>query len=164
VTDRERAAELYRQYGPAAYRRCLRLLKDREAARDATQEVFVKLVRDIARLDDPSIVLPWIYRVATNHCLNQLRNKSRRGEEELDGFDVASSSESDGAARFPDRHLASTVLSKFDEGTQAVAVGVLVDGMGHEELASALGISRKTVERRLTKFLEGARKLLGDER
>jgi RNA polymerase sigma-70 factor, ECF subfamily len=162
VTDRERAAELYRQYGPAVYRRCLRLLKDREAARDATQEVFVKLVRDIARLDDPSIVLPWIYRVATNHCLNQLRNKTRRGEEELDGFDVAASS--DGAASFPDKHLASTVLAQFDEGTQAVAVGVLIDGMGHEELASALGVSRKTVERRLTKFLEGARKLLGDDR
>ncbi|BDG03391.1 RNA polymerase sigma factor [Anaeromyxobacter oryzae] len=158
MTDRERAAELYRQYGPAVYRRCLRLLKDREAARDATQEVFVKLVRDIARLDDPGIVLPWIYRVATNHCLNQLRNKVRRGEEALDGFEVSSS---DGASSFPDRHLASTVLSRFDERTQAVAVGVLVDGMAHEEVADALGVSRKTVERRLTKFLEGARKLLG---
>jgi RNA polymerase sigma-70 factor, ECF subfamily len=160
VTDRERAAELYRQYGPAVYRRCLRLLKDREAARDATQEVFVKLIRDMARFDDPAIVLPWIYRVATNHCLNQLRNKARRGEEALDGFDVQGSGEG-GAATYPDRQLASSVLSRFDERTQAVAVGVLVDGMGHEELASALGISRKTVERRLAKFLEDARKLVG---
>ncbi len=162
VPDRERAAELYRTYGPAVYRRCLKLLRDREAAKDATQEVFVKLVRDIAKLDDPKIVLPWIYRVATNHCLNVLRDRGRRGEEALGELEI-----SDGPAEstFPDRHLASTVLSHFDEGTRAVAIGVLVDGMGHEELAGALGISRKTVERRLARFLERARKLVtGDGR
>lgn len=158
--SRARAADLYRTYGPAVYRRCLRLLKDKEAARDATQEVFVKLVRDIAKVDDPGIVLPWIYRVATNHCLNVLRDRSRRGEVLLD-LDVAGAVE----PSFPDRHLAGKILSHFDEGTRAVAVGVLVDGMGHEELAGALGISRKTVERRLARFLERARKLVsGDDR
>jgi RNA polymerase sigma-70 factor, ECF subfamily len=157
---RERAAELYRTYGPAVYRRCLKLLRDREAARDATQEVFVKLVRDIAKLDDPAIVLPWCYRVATNHCLNVIRNRGRRGEEELDLQVTDAAAETP----FPDRHLVATILSHFDEGTRAVAVGVLVDGMGHEELANALGVSRKTVERRLAKFLERARKLVaGDE-
>ena len=156
---RAKAAELYRTYGPAVYRRCLKLLRDREAARDATQEVFVKLVRDIAKLDDPAIVLPWLYRVATNHCLNLIRDRGRRGEAplELDVADAASE------APFPDRHLAGTILSRFDEGTRAVAVGVLVDGMGHEELAGALGISRKTVERRLARFLERARKLVSED-
>lgn len=153
---REKAAELYRTYGPAVYRRCLKLLRDREAASDATQEVFVKLVRDIATLNDPAIVLPWLYRVATNHCLNVLRSRSRRGEKPLD-FEVADDVYE---APFPDRHLAGTILSQFDEGTRAVAVGVLVDGMGHEELACALGISRKTVERRLARFLERTRKLV----
>jgi RNA polymerase sigma-70 factor, ECF subfamily len=160
VTDRERAAALYRQYGPAVYRRCLRLLKDREAAQDATQEVFVKLVRDIAKVDDPAIVLPWIYRVATNYCLNALRNRSRRGEDSLDGFEIAGNTSVDS---FTNRHLAGAILARFDEGTQAVAVGVLVDGMGHEELAGALGISRKTVERRLARFLEAAKKFVGGE-
>lgn len=161
VPGRQTASELYRALGPAVYRRCLKLLRDREAARDATQEVFVRVVRDIAKLDDPAIVLPWIYRVATNHCLNVIRDRGRRGEASLD-LDLA-----DAAADspFPDRHLAGAVLSRFDEGTRAVAVGVLVDGMGHEELAGALGISRKTVERRLARFLERARRLVsGDER
>lgn len=156
----ERAAELYRTYGPAVYRRCLKLLRDREAARDATQEVFVKLVRDIAKLDDPAIVLPWIYRVATNHCLNVLRDRGRRGEQALGDLEVATGSS---PASYPDRHLAASILAHFDDGTRAVAVGVLVDGMGHEELAGALGISRKTVERRLARFLERARALVGEE-
>jgi RNA polymerase sigma-70 factor (ECF subfamily) len=162
VAGRATAAELYRTYGPAVYRRCLKLLRDREAARDATQEVFVKLVRDIAKLEDPAIVLPWIYRVATNHCLNALRDRGRRGEAPL-SLDVAAHAASSDGASFPDKHLAGAILSRFDEGTRAVAIGVLVDGMGHEELAGALGISRKTVERRLARFLSRARQLVAEE-
>src|SRR5512143_3873274 len=77
VDHREAAARLYREYGPAVYRRCLRLLRDRDAAQDATQEVFVKLVSNMGRLEGRGEVLPWIYRVATNHCLNLGRNTRR---------------------------------------------------------------------------------------
>jgi RNA polymerase sigma-70 factor (ECF subfamily) len=155
--DRERIASLYRELGPAVYRRCLRLLGDREAARDATQEVFVRLVRDMERLADRETALPWIYRVATNHCLNLLRDARRRRTEALDDrLELAPQA----APSFPDRHLARQVLSRFDPQTQAVAVGVLVDGMEHEELAGVLGISRRTVQRKLDRFLERARALV----
>jgi RNA polymerase sigma-70 factor (ECF subfamily) len=162
VPERERAAELYRTYGPAVYRRCLKLLRDKEAAKDATQEVFVKLVRDIRKLEEPGVALPWMYRVATNHCLNVLRDRGRHGEQELGDFELADGSP---GVSPTDRQLAGSILARFDEGTCAVAVGVLVDGMNHEELAGALGVSRKTVERRLSRFLERARALVsGDER
>jgi RNA polymerase sigma-70 factor, ECF subfamily len=158
--SRSRAAELYRQYGQVVYRRCLRLLKDPDAAQDATQEVFMKLVRDIEKLEGRETVLPWIYRVAMNHCLNLRRNSSRRGEDTADSeLEVA-----DGgpvpAAAYPDRALVQQVLSRFDEATQAVAVGVLVDGMEHEEIAEVLGVSRRTVARKLERFLENARKFI----
>ncbi len=154
---RSEIAELYRRYGPVVYRRCLRLLHDREAAKDATQEVFVKLVKDRERLMERDTVLPWIYRVATNHCLNLIRGTRRHGDElEAEALPLASSESTD----FPARHLARQLLARFDDGTQAVAIGILVDGMEHEELAQTLGISRKTVERRLGRFLEAARRLL----
>jgi RNA polymerase sigma-70 factor, ECF subfamily len=150
--------ELYKKFGPAVYRRCLGLLRDREAARDATQEVFGKLMRDADKLAQRDTVLPWIYRVATNYCLNLRRNAARRPEDEL----TADLPLHDSAPRdsVPDRQLAQRVLSRFDAETQAVAVGVLVDGMEHEEIASVLGISRRTVARKLDKFLENARKYL----
>jgi len=157
LPDRNRrAAELYKEFGPAVYRRCLRLLKDKEAARDATQEVFMKLVRDMSKLEDRATVLPWIYRVATNYCLNQRRNIHRRGEDYAEpDLEVASDTPVD---VYPDRALAQSVLSRFDAATQAVAVGVIVDGMEHEEVAAALGVSRRTVARKLDRFLENARK------
>lgn len=156
--QRGRAAELYRQYGPAVYRRCLRILRDPEAAKDATQEVFMRLVRDIYKLSDRATVLPWIYRVATNHCLNARRNAVRRGDDrEFPDLELAHGVSADA---FPDRALALQLLQRVDETTRSVAVGVLVDGMEHEEVAGALGISRRTVARKLERFLEAARRFV----
>ena len=159
MTDpRGRAAELYRQYGPTVYRRCLRILRDPEAAKDATQEVFMKLVRDMPKLEDRATVLPWIYRVATNYCLNHRRNASRRGDDAaVPDLEVADSTPTD---TLPSRAIAQQLLAQFDEATQTVAVGVLVDGMEHDEVAELLGISRRTVARKLERFLDTARAYL----
>lgn len=153
--DRDRIAEMYSAWGPAIYRRCLRLLRDQEAARDATQEVFRKAISSPGKLADPDVAFPFIYRVATNHCLNERRKAGRREETELLELDIPS-----GHPEFPQRRLVQRVLSRFDTRTQSIAVGVLVDGMEHEEVADALGISRKTVSRKLARFLEHARKYL----
>lgn len=154
---RSRVAELYRLHGPAIYRRCLRLLGDKHAAQDATQEVFGKVMRALEQSGEPADALPWIYRVALNHCLNERRNAGRRGTEPLPELEVhAAPDEVD----FPGRQLAQRVLARFDDETQAIAVGVLVDGLEHQELASALGISARTVSRKLTRFVENARKFL----
>lgn len=155
--DRKRVAELYQQHGPAIYRRCLRLLRDPDAAQDATQEVFGKLMRDLDRNPDLPDPLPWIFRVATNHCLNERRNAGRRRTEPLPELEIHASA---AEVPYPERQLAHHVLSRFDAETQAVAVGVLVDGMEHDELARTLGISSRTVSRKLTRFLGNARKYL----
>src|SRR5574342_628093 len=117
---RDEAARLYREHGAAVYRRCLRLPRDREAARDA----------------------------------------AHRGEDALEpALEVSPGAPPDGHPdRYPDRQLAQQVLSRFDGTTQAIAVGVFVDGMEREEVAEALGISRRTVTRKLERFLGNARK------
>jgi len=114
-------------------------------------------MRDAARLESRDTALPWIYRVATNHCLNFRRNAGRRGEEALPEIEMAAPETPDAV---PQRQLVQRVLSRFDSKTQAVAVGVFVDGMEHEEIAQALGISRRTVARKLERFVGNARKYL----
>ncbi len=162
VAHRERVVRLYREYGPVVYRRCLRLLHDRERARDATQEVFVKLLREERLSGDGDEVLPWIYRVATHHCLNLLRDAGRSAR--VDGVPPeAMEIAVRGEPSYTERYMVHEVLSRFDDTTQAVAVGVLVDGMEREEVAGALGISRRTVHRKLTRFLAAARRMIAGE-
>jgi RNA polymerase sigma-70 factor (ECF subfamily) len=155
--EQRRLAAHYERFGPAIYRRCLKLLRDPERARDATQDVFLKLTRDLGRLEGSESVLPWIYRTATHHCLNIIRDTARHSdkEAELPGWELVTQPAQEAMAS---QTLVARMLGRFDAETRAVAVGVLVDGMEHEEVAAALGISRRTVSRKLARFLVNARK------
>ncbi|MGQ0503788.1 MAG: RNA polymerase sigma factor [Myxococcaceae bacterium] len=152
----QRVLELYQQWGPVVYRRCLRLLRDPEWAKDATQDVFLQAARQLEKLEAAERVLPWLYRISTHRCLNLRRGARRREAHEL-VLEVREEAREHG---YDETQLGQQVLARFDATTQAVAVGVLVDGMKHEELAQVLQISSKTVSRKLQRFLVQARKYL----
>jgi RNA polymerase sigma-70 factor (ECF subfamily) len=155
----DQVSRLYREFGPVAYRRCLRLLGNREAAEDAVQEIFTRLLRDVDKLRDRETLVPWIYRVATNHCLNVRREAWQRARTPTpEAIELRAGD--DRADGYLEREITQRVLSRFDALTQSIAVGVLVDGMEQEEVARALGISRRTACRKLSLFLRRARKLL----
>ena len=82
------------------------------------------------------------------------------GKEPMPELEMAEQESAGGMDGVPDRQIAQQVLSRFDEKTQAIAVGVFVDGMEHEEVAQVLGISRRTVSRKLDRFVTNARKYL----
>jgi RNA polymerase sigma-70 factor (ECF subfamily) len=135
------------------YRCCARLLRDPEDAKDATQEVFIKLLKNVEALEQDEHAVSWVYRVATNHCLNVRRDGARA--KPLDPVvDVAGRPQ----PSYPDLHLARSILSRFDAQTRAIAVGVVVEEMDHEEIADSLGVSKRTVARKLKRFFECSRK------
>lgn len=154
----ERLAELYRRYGPTIYARCRRLLRDEVAAEDATQEVFLRVFRHIETAPSDQAALAWIYRISTNYCLNQIRDRSRQAEpvEELP--------EQAGEHPEPpmiDRDLALRLLQRAPENLRAPAVLYYVDGLEQAQVAEVLGISRRTVINRLGEFANRARKFVG---
>jgi RNA polymerase sigma-70 factor (ECF subfamily) len=156
-------AQLYRRLGPVVYRRCLRLLLDREAAQDATQEVFLKLLAHPEKLSDPEAAVAWIFEVSTNYCLNQRRDATRRSLRlalQTPGHTLEAPQDA-----LASRQLARQVLSAHDSQTQAIALEVFVGDRERLEVAEQLGISRKTVTRKLASFLaEARRRLAGVDR
>mgnify|MGYP001796784050 CR=1 FL=1 len=64
---------LYRQYGPLVLGRAVRLLGNQQAADDALQEVFVRVVRGYDAFRKDASPVTWLYRITTNYCLNVLR-------------------------------------------------------------------------------------------
>jgi RNA polymerase sigma-70 factor (ECF subfamily) len=153
---------LYRTYGPAIYARCRRLLGDDADAEDATQETFVRVHKHLARLPPGREALFWIHRVATNHCLNQLRDRrSRRDPAPVLSQSARATAISDGAEqRLCDRDLATQLIDEAQTKLRAVAWLYHVDGFEQEEVAQILGLSRRTVATRLDSFLKNARKFI----
>jgi RNA polymerase sigma-70 factor (ECF subfamily) len=151
----DRLVELYRAYGGAVYARCRRLLGDAQAAEDAAQETFLRVHRHLARAPDARQALRWIYRIATNYCLNELRNRRHRPQpvERLPEPDPLP----DGGDRLADRDLVRHIVEQVPEKLRAVAFLHHVDGLEQAEVAAVLGISRRTVVNRLAEFAARAR-------
>src|SRR5262245_20397423 len=152
--------DAYRRWGGQIYRRCLKLLGDGAAAEDATQEVFVRLMRHAGRLSAEGGYLPWIYRVATNYCLNALRDGARLEVREPAAFTQGEGEQENVVAQLGARELSAQLLRRFDEETRAIAVLSLVDGLGRDEVAEVMGVSRKTVGKKLARFVASSQRFL----
>jgi len=155
---KDRVAVLYKKFGPAIYTRCRRILKDAAAAEDATQEVFLRVGRSLDEAPGSPEALAWIYRIATNYCLNELRSRKRRARV------VTSLPEAtvghDGENAVANRELARRIIQRAPGRLAESAYLYHVDGMSHEEVASVLGHSRRTVINHIAEFGRRARKFL----
>jgi len=129
-------------------RRCRRLLRDEDQALDACQDVFVRLIEHRVRLDAryPSSLL---YRMATNVCLNKLRDSRRepltREEALLD--EIARAEEPGGASEA--RLALARLFGRHPESSRTIAVLHYVDGLTLEEVAAETEMSVSGVRKRL---------------
>ena len=154
-------AELYRRLGPVVYRRALKLLQNRDDAADATQLIFIKLLKNAQKLRErPESTVPYLIEVTTNHCFNQLRDSKRRAQL-LEGSGVFREEVSaDLEQKTGDRQLARQVLKSVGGQGAEIAARVLVAEQEHQTVAAQLGVSEKTVQRKLKRFIESAKRLL----
>src|SRR2546428_2247672 len=76
--SREAFNELMRRHEDRVYALAYRLTGNRQDAMDATQEVFLQLLRKLDRYDRKSAFSTWLYRVATNVCYDVLRRRKRQ--------------------------------------------------------------------------------------
>jgi RNA polymerase sigma-70 factor, ECF subfamily len=152
-------AEAYRHYAAAVWRRCLKIVRDEQVALDVTQEVFVRCLRNRGGLSPGRELLAWLYRVATNLCLNEIRNAKvrRTAARDVAAGAAEPAHQPEGASRQMTREL----LEGLDHRTQELAVYVYVDGMTHAEAAEVAGVSERTVRNCLTRFLAHGRALMG---
>lgn len=65
-------------YQGGIFRLCLRMLNDRSDAEDIVQETFIAAWRSLPKLSAPQSFVPWLYRTATNKCLDVIRRRQRR--------------------------------------------------------------------------------------
>lgn len=146
--------ELYERYGGAVYGRCLYLLKDRTRAEDAMQDVFARVLTHHATFREEASPLTWLMKIATHHCLNVLRSE-RAGWRRLFEREQQARPEGHGGQNVMElREMIRTLLSRFDEETQAAVVHYHVDEMTLEEVAKLLGRSVPTIRKRLEHFAE----------
>ncbi|HKY36638.1 MAG TPA: RNA polymerase sigma factor [Polyangiaceae bacterium] len=129
---------LYSLYGQTILVYCMRLLGDCASAEDATQEVFLRVRRHAGLKPAVDQMRPWLLRIATNHCLNELRKRRTRASTppQLAPLTVSN---------LEDTLAARDFLKRLPSRDRDIAWLTYVDGMLQQEVADTLGVSRRTV-------------------
>src|SRR5207249_1569619 len=109
------------------------------------------------RAPDSHEALRWVYRIATNYCLNELRDRQRRPDPRAE---VPEPPSENAELAYANRDLAARLVDRAAEKVRSVAWLHYVDGFDQQEVANVLGISRRTVVNRLSDFDRNAQKFL----
>jgi RNA polymerase sigma-70 factor (ECF subfamily) len=157
--ETEAFADLVERHQGTLLRLCERMLGDAEEARDAAQEVFLKAYRKAAGFQPRARVSTWLYRIATNHCLNRIRRRKvvrmisfgGASEEADPGLDPPDR-EPDALERLDARRRWRSTRQAIDAlpvNQRAVVVLAKFEGLSYRRIARVLGITVGAVESRL---------------
>jgi RNA polymerase sigma-70 factor (ECF subfamily) len=141
--EREDFAVLYDRYLPRVHGYCYRLLGDREAAEDATTEVFLRALAALPAYRAGSF-RAWLFAIAHNVVTNELRRHHRTISLETAALPDPGSME-DAAATAVDWSSVLTLLPRLSPDQQQV-VALRLSGLSAVEIGKALGKPRNAVD------------------
>ncbi len=163
--------DLVVEHQGAVYALCYRLMGERQAAEDATQEAIISAWRGIGGLRGEAF-RPWLLRIAANACRDELRRRVRRPSGSLEVALEAGVPEPPAEEISPEagtlqaelrRELEAALAQIPDEQRTAV---VLCDfeGLDYNEIAVAMGTSIGTVKSRIARGRGRLRQILSSKR
>ena len=68
---------LYRRYAGKVFAKCISMLGDEALARDAVQDIFIKVFLNLARFSEQSSFSTWLYSITYNFCIDLIRKKKK---------------------------------------------------------------------------------------
>jgi RNA polymerase sigma-70 factor (ECF subfamily) len=75
--------EIHKIYWPKVYRQCMGYINDPDTAKDITQETFIKVWQQLPKFRNESSIGTWIFRIAVNACLGQIREDKKMPKSEF---------------------------------------------------------------------------------
>jgi RNA polymerase sigma-70 factor (ECF subfamily) len=162
--DYSPASEIYDRYSGRIYNFAFRFLKNAEAAEDATQEVFVKMLKHANQFHGDAKLSTWLFSITANWCRDYLRkadNKSKESDDVLVTLPTPSE-------LAPDRNLErreseQQVRRALEALTAEQREAILLSryqGLSYAEIAQIAGCSEGAVKTRVFRAMETLKKVL----
>jgi RNA polymerase sigma-70 factor, ECF subfamily len=153
--DVEQLSMLFERHHSRLFGFCLGILGNREAARDLVQEVFFRLLkyRDSFRPDAP--FAPWLYRLARNACIDQLRKSGREVVSDAD-FERPDPTPlvPEELERREELAKLQTALGRLPEDKRELLLLARSGTLSYEQIATLLGCSVGALKVRVHRSLQ----------
>ena len=151
--------DLYRRAFPRVYAYVATMLRDRSAAEEVTAQAFERAYRK-RRSYKPGrgSADAWLFGIARNAALDELRRRRRRAALEAEPADVAAETAEEHAQRALDRETVRAALATLEPHERDLVALKFSGGLSHAEIARVIGASESNAGTRLHRVIEKLRK------
>ncbi|MCH8842228.1 MAG: sigma-70 family RNA polymerase sigma factor [SAR324 cluster bacterium] len=174
--DQSAFPQLVSKYQRQVYNHCQRMVNDEEESYDLTQEVFLRVFRNIKNYQHNYSFYTWLYRITVNCCIDYLRKKKRKPATvslsqgyRNDRNEPGRDQDYPDTKFVPDKtalnrelnQVLNDAIGKLSEKLRVIIVLKEIEGFSYDEIAEILVCSRGTVKSRLFRARERLKELLG---
>lgn len=145
---------LYERYSGKIFHKCLSLIKDREAAKDCTHDIIVKVFTNLANFKGRSAFSLWVHSISYNYCMDYLQKRKRTDfsdniEYELDVLTNDDSELEDKLLHDLQLVQLETVFEKLNTDEKMILMMRYQDNMSVKDISDSLQIGESAVKMRL---------------
>ncbi|MHA3018755.1 sigma-70 family RNA polymerase sigma factor [Mycobacterium sp. BMJ-28] len=160
--DRVAFAAIYDRYANRLHDFCIGMLRDRDAAADCVQDVFVIAATRLVQLREPDRLRSWLYAIARSEALARIRARRRElPSEELPEIATGEPDMDTLAARSELADLISAASGGLSERDRLVLELAYRQGLDGPELAEALGVTARNANTLVERLRETIARSLG---
>jgi RNA polymerase sigma-70 factor (ECF subfamily) len=152
--------ELMIRYERQIYRLCYRFTSNTDDARDLAQEVFIKAFEHLADFRKESSLKTWLYRIATNHCINHVKSNNQQFVEVTETVRQTSATAQIELEEKEQREHFRLMVKKLPPKQRAILELRIHEQLSYEEIATLSNRSVSTIKASVFFALEKLRKLV----
>lgn len=163
--DIDAFSELVSAHEDRVFGICIRMLRNRDAALDATQDTFLTVFRKADRYRAQAAFSTWLYRVTVNTCYDHLRREKRKKADQLpESYDPVDVQAGDPFHAVEVRPEIEEALAGLSVEFRAAVVLVDLQGMSLEQASDTLEVPTGTIKSRLFRARKQLAQSLGNLR
>jgi len=152
---------LYKRYSGKIFGKCLSLLKSESESEDATQDIMMKILMNLAKFSGKSRFSTWIYSITYNYCIDFLRRKKKDPSVYVDDFienlDVEEEVEDTFLLEMNVKRL-KKILEEIPSGDKTILLMKYQDEMSIKEIGSILDKSESAIKMKIKRAKQKFRK------
>lgn len=158
---------LYDRYSGKIYHKCYSIIKDREAAKDCTHDITIKIFMNLAYFKGRSAFSLWVHSITYNYCMDYLNKQKRMDYSDYSEYEyenLANDDESLESKLLQDLKLTQleAVFEKLNPDEKIILMMRYQDGMSVKDIADTLSIGESAVKMRLKRSRDRLAELIED--
>ena len=158
---------LYRRYAGKVFAKCISMLSDDGLARDATQDIFIKVLLNLGKFTEQSSFSTWVYSITYNFCIDIIRKKKKNiliFSEDMGKFNAAKEVEiPDSVILEMETLRLEKVMDLMPPGDKAILNMKYIDELQIKEIAEVLDKTESAIKMQIMRAKAKAQLIYEEE-